>query len=74
VTIGEQAFEGMDWDLYINDYYSPRSEDTFEDHDQSSYENIISKKTSLTDHLMWQLSLSNLTSEEETVGSEIIGI
>ncbi len=73
VTIGEQAFEGTDWDLYINDYYTPRSEDTFEDHDQSSYENIVSKKTSLTDHLMWQLSLSNLTSEEETVGSEIIG-
>ncbi|MBI4768303.1 MAG: RNA polymerase factor sigma-54 [Deltaproteobacteria bacterium] len=73
VTFGEQAFEGTDWDLYINDYYTPRSEDTFEDHDQSSYENIITKKTSLTDHLMWQLSLSNLTPEEETVGSEIIG-
>ena len=34
---------------------------------------MVSKKTSLTDHLMWQLSLSNLTPEEETVGSEIIG-
>ena len=33
VTIGEQAFEGTDWDNYINDYYTPRSEDTFEDHD-----------------------------------------
>jgi RNA polymerase sigma-54 factor len=73
VSIGEQAFEGMDWDNYINDYYSPRSEDIFEDHDQSSYENIISKKTSLTDHLLWQLSLSNLTPEEEAVGFEIIG-
>ena len=73
VTFGEQAFEGTDWDNYINDYYTPRSEDISEDHDQSSYENIVSKKTSLTDHLMWQLSLSNLTAEEETVGSEIIG-
>ncbi len=73
VTIGEQAFEGMDWDNYINDYYTPRSEDISEDHDQSSYENMVSKKTSLTNHLMWQLSLSNLTPEEETVGSEIIG-
>ncbi len=73
VTIGEQAFEGMDWDNYINDYYTPRSEDISEDHDQSSYENMVSKKTSLTDHLMWQFSLSNLTPEEENVGSEIIG-
>jgi RNA polymerase sigma-54 factor len=73
VTIGEQAFEGTDWDNYINDYYTPRSEGISEEHDQSSYENMVSKKTSLTDHLMWQLSLSNLTPEEETVGSEIIG-
>ena len=73
VTIGEQAFEGTDWDNYINDYYTPRSEDISEDHDQSSYENMVSKKTSLTDHLMWQLSLSNLTPDEEYVGSEIIG-
>lgn len=73
VTIGEQAFEGMDWDNYVNDYYTPRSEDISEDHELSSYENIVSKKSSLTDHLMWQLSLSILTPEEETVGSEIIG-
>jgi RNA polymerase sigma-54 factor len=73
VTIGEQAFEGMDWDNYVNDYYTPRSEDISEDHELSSYENMVSKKSSLTDHLMWQLSLSNLTPEEETVGSEIIG-
>jgi RNA polymerase sigma-54 factor len=73
VTIGEQAFEGTDWDNYVNDYYSPRSEDISEDRELSSYENIVTQKTSLTDHLMWQLSLSGLTAEEETVGAEIIG-
>lgn len=73
VTIGEQAFENMDWDNYLNDYYVPRSEDISEDRDFPSYENMVSKKTSLVDHLMWQLSLSNLTPEEEVVGSEIIG-
>jgi RNA polymerase sigma-54 factor len=73
VTIGDQAFEGTDWDNYINDYYSPRSEDISEDRELSSYENIVSQKTSLTDYLMWQLSLSNLTPEEESVGAEIIG-
>ncbi|MBI5603985.1 MAG: RNA polymerase factor sigma-54 [Deltaproteobacteria bacterium] len=73
VNIGEQAFENMDWDNYLNDYYTPRSEDISEDRDIPSYENMVSKKTSLTDHLMWQLSLSNLTPEEERMGSEIIG-
>jgi RNA polymerase sigma-54 factor len=63
----------MDWDNYLNDYYVPRSEDISEDRDVPSYENIVSKKTSLVDHLMWQLSLSNLTPPEEGVGSEIIG-
>jgi len=73
VTIGEQAFEGMDWDNYLNDYYVPRSEDISEDRDIPSYENMVSKKTSLVDHLMWQLSLSNLTPEEEMIGAELIG-
>lgn len=73
VTIGEKAFEDMDWDNYLNDYYVPRSEDITEDRDIPSYENLVSKKTSLTDHLMWQLSLSNLTPDEEKAGSEIIG-
>jgi RNA polymerase sigma-54 factor len=73
VTIGEQAFEDMDWDNYLNDYYTPRSEDVSEDRDTPSYENLISKKTSLTDHLMWQLSFASLTPAEEKVGEEIIG-
>jgi RNA polymerase sigma-54 factor len=73
VTIGEKAFEDMDWDNYLNDYYTPKSEDISEDRDIPSYENLVSKKTSLTDHLMWQLSLSNLSPVEEKVGSEIIG-
>ena len=73
VTIGEQAFENMDWDNYLNDYYVPRSEDISEDRDVPSYENIVSKKTSFVDHLMWKLSLYNLTPPEEGVGSEIIG-
>jgi RNA polymerase sigma-54 factor len=73
VTIGEQAFENMDWDNYLNDYYVPRSEDISEDREVPSFENMVSKKTSLVDHLMWQLSLSNLTPPEEGAGSEIIG-
>jgi RNA polymerase sigma-54 factor len=72
VRIGEQAFESTDWDNYLNEY-TPRSEDISEDRNVPSYENMISQKPSLVDHLMWQLSLSNLTPEEEKAGSEIIG-
>jgi RNA polymerase sigma-54 factor len=73
VTIGEQAFEEMDWDNYLNDYYVPRSEDISEDRETPSFENMVSKKTSLGDHLLWQLSLSNLSPAEELIGAEIIG-
>lgn len=73
VTIGERALEGTDWENYLNEYYTPRSEDISEDREPTSYENIIAKKPSLSDHLLWQLSLSNLTEEEETIGAEIIG-
>lgn len=73
VIIGEQAFQDMDWDNYLNDYYTPRSEDISEDRDVPSYENMVSKKHSLVDHLMWQLSLSNFTPQEEKIGAELIG-
>ncbi len=38
-----------------------------------SWENILTKKTSLEDHLAWQLRLSRLTDHEEAIGFYIIG-
>jgi RNA polymerase sigma-54 factor len=37
-----------------------------------SFENVLTKKTSLTDHLIWQLRLSVLNEREQTIGAEII--
>ncbi|MFQ5902877.1 MAG: RNA polymerase factor sigma-54, partial [Candidatus Binatia bacterium] len=44
-----------------------------EDEGPPSWENTLTKKTSLEDHLVWQLRLSRLTEREETVGLYIIG-
>jgi RNA polymerase sigma-54 factor len=69
----QQAQEEIDWDNYLNDYYVPRTEDQSEDREAPFFENIVSKKPSLADHLMWQLSLSSFSPQEEKVAAEIIG-
>lgn len=38
-----------------------------------SYEQTLSKGTSLVEHLFWQLRLSNLSEEDQRIGSMIIG-
>jgi RNA polymerase sigma-54 factor len=73
LVLGDKAINEVEWDNYVNEYYVPRSEETTEDRDSQFFESIQSKKTSLSDHLFWQLSLSNFTPEEENVGAEIIG-
>ncbi|MCZ6625793.1 MAG: RNA polymerase factor sigma-54 [Deltaproteobacteria bacterium] len=44
-----------------------------EDEGPFSWENTLTKKTSLEDHLVWQLRLSRLTEREETIGFYLIG-
>jgi len=74
MVLGDKALiNEVEWDNYVNEYYAPRSEEMSEERESQFFENIQSKKTSLSDHLLWQLSLSNFTSDEEKVGAEIIG-
>jgi len=49
--------------------YSRRNPDS----EIPSYENTLAKKTSLAEHLLWQLKLSGLSSREEEIGVFIIG-
>jgi RNA polymerase sigma-54 factor len=44
-----------------------------EDDGPPSWENTLTKKSSLEDHLVWQLRLSRLTEREEAIGAYIIG-
>jgi RNA polymerase sigma-54 factor len=65
----------IDWKTYLESYsLGGTTADSYEDdEDRPSYENLLTKKPSLTDHLMWQLSLSRLENREREVAAEIIG-
>jgi RNA polymerase sigma-54 factor len=70
--------EGMadiDWQTYLEGYSLGGSTADFyeEDDDRPSYENLLTKKGTLTDHLMWQLNLSRMDDAVRQVAAEIIG-
>ena len=41
--------------------------------DLPTFENILTRSTSLQEHLLWQLNMSTLTDDEKKLGIEIIG-
>jgi RNA polymerase sigma-54 factor len=68
----------LDWQEYLDTHSnsihgSLTAEATGEDGDAPpSWENSLTKKTSLEDHLIWQLRLSKMTEKEESIGFYII--
>ncbi len=72
VTAGEETRE-MDWESYLDGYNYTAGEQYYDDEERPSFENLLTKKSTLVDHLMWQLSLTKLTDDEMRVGTEIIG-
>ncbi len=74
VDIEETAREDIDWDNYMNEYNSTgKSHYENEKKDAPSFENFISNKESLDDHLLWQLRMLSPSQEMENIGSLIIG-
>ena len=72
---GEIDLFGIKWDNYIGDdepagefNHYPDSEE-----DRPSYEQTLSSKESLSEHLLWQLRLAPLTEGETRAGEAIIG-
>ncbi len=65
----------IDWKTYLESYsLGGSTADSYEDdEDRPSYENLLTKKPSLSDHLLWQLNLSRLESQERAIAEEIIG-
>jgi len=68
----------VDWQDYLNDHYNSNHDKGFEsprdDGDgYPSWENTLSKKDSLQDHLVWQLRLSDLQERDEQIAQFIIG-
>ncbi len=69
------GMEDIDWKTYLESYsLGGTTADSYEDDDdRPSYENLLTRKPSLSDHLLWQLNLSRLESQERAIAREIIG-
>ena len=70
-----EAINDFDWENYLDNYnLTPIHRLSGQDgEERPSYENFLVKKTTLADHLLWQLQFSRFTEEEHRVGTWIIG-
>lgn len=65
--------EEMDWESYLSEYNTKWAELPYEAREAPTFENMASIKTNLCSHLMWQLSLSNVSEVIKEIGEHIIG-
>ncbi|MGE4232410.1 MAG: RNA polymerase factor sigma-54 [Bacteriovoracia bacterium] len=69
--------EDFDWEAYVEEVNSNQNNMPavrgLNHEELPSFENILTKTTTLTDHLLWQLSLTQLTDEEKRFGELVIG-
>jgi RNA polymerase sigma-54 factor len=63
----------MDWDSYLSEYNTGWAETPHENKELPVFENINASKTNLHSHLMWQLSLSELSDIQRDIGVHLIG-
>ena len=71
----KDPFDEIDFGAYFQEYLDPgyRSRQEWEQVEKPSFENFLSRATTLTDHLMWQLSAMHLRPEVEEAAELIIG-
>lgn len=72
---GNDPFEQVDFGSFFRDYLDPghRTHMAMEEMEKPSFENFLSKPTTLTDHLAWQLGSLSMTSEVREACNRIIG-
>jgi RNA polymerase sigma-54 factor len=70
-----EGVDEYDWESYLeNSNLTPFQKSSSPDgEERPSFENFLTKRTTLTDHLWWQLQLSHFTEEEHEAGTWIIG-
>jgi RNA polymerase sigma-54 factor len=74
VTFEDKINEDIDWSNYIEEYNSPgRMPVETEGRETPRFDSFISKKESLSDHLLWQFLMTSPNSDSENIGSLIIG-
>jgi RNA polymerase sigma-54 factor len=71
----EDPFEHIDFGSFFQDYLDPgyRTNSEIESVERPSFENFLSKPSTLTDHLMWQLGAIHLTEAERIAAELVIG-
>src|SRR5258708_11260492 len=71
----KDPFDEIDFGSFFRDYLDPgyRSSADLEEIDRPSFENFLSRPTTLTDHLMWQLGALNVRPEVYAAAELIIG-
>ena len=72
---GREPFDEVDFGSFFNDYLDPgyRSTSELESIEKPSFENFLSRPTTLTDHLMWQLGAINAKPDVRAAAELIIG-
>ncbi|HXH38645.1 MAG TPA: RNA polymerase factor sigma-54 [Thermoanaerobaculia bacterium] len=73
-TEEKDSFDEIDYDAYFQDYieygYNPRMG---EEHEEFPIENTLTRPPNLTDHLAWQLGMSDASPTVKEIGAFIIG-
>jgi RNA polymerase sigma-54 factor len=71
----KDSFDEIDYDAYFQDYieygYNPRG--MGEEHEEFPIENTLTRPPNLTDHLTWQLNMSDSSPRVKEIGAFIIG-
>ncbi|HEX8411167.1 MAG TPA: RNA polymerase factor sigma-54 [Thermoanaerobaculia bacterium] len=71
----KDSFDEIDYDAYFQDYieygYNPRG--MGEEHEEFPIENTLTRPPNLSDHLTWQLSMSDASPRTKEIAAFIIG-
>src|SRR5437588_7077423 len=71
----KDPFDEIDFGSFFQDYLDPgyRSQGDLESVEKPSFENFLSRPTTLTDHLMWQLGALSVRDKVRAAAEMIIG-
>ena len=74
VTIDDRLHDEIDWANYMDEYSSAgKTHFESEKKDRPGFETFLASRTTLRDHLLWQLAMTDPTHEQEIIGSLIVG-
>ncbi len=71
VEAGEETLR--DWDSYLDGYNYSSGEQYSGEDERPSFENLLTRKGTLVDHLLWQLHMGPFSGRDVQIGEEIIG-